>query len=303
MSPPSRRRAPTCYSVRSSVSGCSPLILFGLATSCWGTPFSAESSGGAVNADAAGVVASGAGAGSLDGGGTGVFGGGVRSASGGSAASAGSAGSASDFASGDSPAASSSAGNDSGSTPGGSATVNGGGSAPACASGTDGLLQLSLFPDVRTETAQELHPFFEITGRGVPVALERVSIRYYFTNESTAPESASCYFVTGNRCDAVAFDFGAVANPTATATRYLELRFRPGTQLSAGLDPIEVRVGFAAGYQVLRQSNDYSFDSAANTPSSAVPLPYKSWTKVTLYVDDALIWGSEPCIKSPSLVR
>lgn len=177
----------------------------------------------------------------------------------------------------------------------GGAGGSAGGARPlGCRTLLDGPVQLGYYPELSTASTQEIHPFFEISSNGQPVTLDRISIRYYYTDESTSPDSATCYWVTGDNCSLVSSTFHDVSVPTATATRYLELRFPKASKLSAAVPGIEVRVGFTAAETTLLQTNDYSFDSAAPKATAAVPFPYQPWTKATLSVDQ-LVWGSEPC--------
>jgi cellulose 1,4-beta-cellobiosidase len=171
-----------------------------------------------------------------------------------------------------------------------------------CPQPLQGSIALEFFPELAAEATEEVHPFFRIAATsGGTFAIERISIRYYFTNESASVETASCYWVTGDQCQLVRAGFFSLAQPTATASRYLELRFAPGSTLLVGSDPIEIRVGFSANHQSQHQSNDYSFDPQASTPSAATPRPYRRWERATVYVDDVLVWGSEPCSTSPAI--
>lgn len=157
------------------------------------------------------------------------------------------------------------------------------------------MFELGYFPELRDATSDESHPFFQITNRGATVALNRITLRYYFTNESGEPETAACYWVTGDHCALANMKFGDVATPTADASRYLEVSFPTGANVKVLPGVFEVRVGFKTGSSPLVQSNDYSFDPAASAPTSAVPFPYKRWVRATLYLDQKLIWGTEPC--------
>lgn len=167
---------------------------------------------------------------------------------------------------------------------------------PVCPSRTGGDWALGFFPEVRERTAQESHPFFEIANLGeTPTSLRRLRLRYYFTKESDAVETAVCYWVTGDRCADARMQFGDVARPRATASRYLEITFPSADDVLVLPGTFEVRVGFKAGASPMIQSNDYSFDAEARLPSSSMPFPYKRWTLTTLYLDGELVWGTEPC--------
>lgn len=171
-----------------------------------------------------------------------------------------------------------------------------GGAAPvACPSRTDGDWELGYFPELRETTSQESHPFFRLTNRGPDVTLDRIVIRYYFTNESRATETATCYWVSGDRCALASMRFGDVLSPTKDASRYLEVSFPEASSVPVPPGDFEVRVGFKTAATDMIQTNDYSFDPSAEAPSAAVPFPYKRWLRATAYVDDELVWGNEPC--------
>lgn len=177
----------------------------------------------------------------------------------------------------------------------GGADASGGGSARGCPSATSSSFELGYFPELRDASSQESHPFFQITNHDTTVALNRITLRYYFTNESGEPETATCFWVTGDHCALANMKFADVAAPTVDATRYLEVSFPTGASVKVLPGVFEVRVGFKAGSSIFVQSNDYSFDPAASAPTSTVPFPYKRWLRATLYLDQKLVWGTEPC--------
>jgi hypothetical protein len=178
----------------------------------------------------------------------------------------------------------------------GGAAGAGGRADAACPSAVDSGYQVGFFPELRTASSQEIHPFFELQTTTAPVALERLSLRYYFSKEVEAVETGSCFWVTGDRCANVRLSWHDVVPPTPSANRYLELRFDGAQSNLTSLEPVEVRVGFFAAQKLMLQSNDYSFDERALAPTTTEKFPYKPWPRVTLYLDDVLVWGSEPCL-------
>lgn len=168
-------------------------------------------------------------------------------------------------------------------------------SGPECPSRTVGQWELGYFPELRDATTQESHPFFQITNRAAFTTLDRIKIRYYFTRESDMAETAVCYWVTGDRCSLAKMDFSDVPVPAPQASRYLQVSFPGASNVTVAPGRLEVRVGFKTGSALLTQTNDYSFDANAASPSSFAPFPYKRWARATLYVDDELVWGTEPC--------
>jgi hypothetical protein len=166
---------------------------------------------------------------------------------------------------------------------------------PECPTRVIDEWELEYFPELREATTQESHPFFKVTNRGQATTLDRLLLRYYFTKESDMPETAVCYWVTGDRCALAKMEFRDLPVPTANASRYLEVSFPDASGVTLAAESLEVRVGFKTGSAVLTQTNDYSFDASAAAPSGAAPFPYKRWLRTTLYIDGELVWGTEPC--------
>lgn len=188
-------------------------------------------------------------------------------------------------------------GGDAGEHAGGEGGDGGVATSPGCSSRAMGDWELGYFPELGAATTQESHPFFQIGNHGEPTTLDQLAIRYYFTKESNQPETASCYWVTGDRCSLAKLEFHDLPMPTSNASRYLEISFPSASTVTVAAASLEVRVGFRAGPDVLLQTNDYSFDPNAAS-STAAPFPYKRWLKATLYKDGELVWGSEPCARN-----
>jgi hypothetical protein len=189
-----------------------------------------------------------------------------------------------------------------GGTPGGGEGGEGGAdaAAPECPSKATGGWELGYFPELRGATTHESHPFFQVTNRGAATTLNRIVIRYYFTKDSDMPETAACYWVTGDRCSLARLAFHDVPVPMANASRFLEVSFPGASGVTLATESLEVRVGFKTGSALLVQTNDYSFDANAAAPSTTAPFPYKRWLQSTLYVDGELVWGTEPCASNSS---
>ncbi|MGW1321063.1 cellulose binding domain-containing protein [Streptomyces antibioticus] len=138
-------------------------------------------------------------------------------------------------------------------------------------------------------TADQSEPWLKVrnTGDGA-VQLSTVKVRYYFKADGagTAYRFACSWAVKG--CGNITGTFGTLANPTATADRYLEIGFTPGAgSLAPGADTGDMQLRFhRADWQVLRQSDDYSFGPAQTT--------YADWSKVTAQLSGSTVWGTAP---------
>jgi hypothetical protein len=169
---------------------------------------------------------------------------------------------------------------------------------PACHQGAGNEYQLQFYSENQAEIEQELHPFFEVLSlAGKSVALSRLKIRYYYTKEADGSELGSCFWVTGDRCSLVTFAFSDLVPPTPTANRVMEVGFATSSA-AVGLTPLEVRTGLTVNHASLEQSNDYSFLGNGRAPGSAQGPSYRPWEHVTLYVDNQLVWGAEPCLSA-----
>ncbi|WP_247720614.1 cellulose binding domain-containing protein [Streptomyces sennicomposti] len=144
-------------------------------------------------------------------------------------------------------------------------------------------------------TADQSEPWFKVrnTGSG-SLPLSEVKLRYYFKSDSAAAtyRFACSWAVKG--CANITGTFGALANPTATADRYLEIGFTSGAgSLAPGADTGDLQLRFyQANWQTLRQSDDYSF--------SANQTAYGDWSKVTATRAGALVWGAAPDGNTPT---
>ncbi len=119
------------------------------------------------------------------------------------------------------------------------------------------------------------------------VPLRSLSIRYYYTRESSGDESYGCYWVNAGDCNQVAPPVFAEVKPKRPgAARYIELSF---TSAAKPLDASKTFV-LQQGWCLqdgnrYTQTDDYSY--AANTD-------YQTTSKIVLLKDGVRIWGTEP---------
>lgn len=192
----------------------------------------------------------------------------------------------------------------------GNASAGGGGGSDtgeSCGSMTTGDVHAWLYPELTEARSNELHPFLALTTAGEDIALQRLAIRYYFRAEMAGDWEVNCIWVTKQAPGtSVLCEDGAVLKiepmelAHAEADHYLEVSFPDVSSaevLSQGQMPaFEARSMFwRTGHPTLDQSNDYSFVPTTENVMTVEGRDYKETTKVTVYLDGELIWGTEPC--------
>ncbi|MFI2428870.1 cellulose binding domain-containing protein [Streptomyces sp. NPDC018955] len=160
---------------------------------------------------------------------------------------------------------------------------------PATAAAADGAVTVQYRTSAGGATADQSEPWLKVRNTGsTTVQLSQVKVRYYFkADASNATYRFACSWAVRG-CSAVTGTFGTLAHPTATADRYLEIGFTPSAgSLAPGADTGDMQLRFyQANWQTLRQSDDYSFDSARTS--------YADWNKVTAQLAGATVWGTAP---------
>ncbi|MEU3298700.1 cellulose binding domain-containing protein [Streptomyces sp. NPDC006678] len=134
----------------------------------------------------------------------------------------------------------------------------------------------------------QAEPWFKVVNTGsASVPLGQVKLRYYFKAEAGASYTYACSWAVKG-CANITGTFGTLANPTATADRYLEIGFTAGAgSLAPGADTGDMQLRFhRSNWQSLVQSDDYSFGPTQTA--------YGDWTKVTATVGGSLVWGTAP---------
>lgn len=139
---------------------------------------------------------------------------------------------------------------------------------------------------VATSTVSALRPYLCIVNESSSsVPLSSLKIRYWYTKEGTQSENFAVDYQGSLRSKSyITGTFGDAPNG-----HYLEIGFTsnagslpPGTNTGR----MKFRV-YKSDWSNYDQTNDYSFDP---TKTSALA----DWTKVTLYQNGVLIWGTEP---------
>ncbi|MFD3547222.1 cellulose binding domain-containing protein [Streptomyces sp. NPDC058655] len=143
-------------------------------------------------------------------------------------------------------------------------------------------------------TADQVEPWLKVVNNGTAaVPLSQVKLRYYFKADAATTQYrfACSWAVRG--CAHITGTFGTLANPTATADRYLEISFTGGAgTLAPGADTGDMQLRFhRADWQALNQSDDYSFDASRTA--------YGDFAKVTAKLGAATVWGTAPGGNTP----
>lgn len=169
-----------------------------------------------------------------------------------------------------------------GPSPSGSPTA----SPTASPSGPAGVLEAQYKNNEPAATSQQIRPGLALRNTGsTPVALNRVTLRYWFTSEgSTATYSTFCDYAQAG-CATVTERVVRLSTGRPGANAYLEVGFTGGT-LPAGASTGDLQARFSkTDWSAFTQTDDYSYGTGST--NAAAP-------KVTAYVDGSRVWGIEP---------
>ncbi|RUS47874.1 glycoside hydrolase family 9 protein [Cohnella sp. AR92] len=137
-------------------------------------------------------------------------------------------------------------------------------------------------------TDNQIYAQFNIKNTGASaVSLSGLKLRYYFTKDSSASVNSYVdYAVVGS--SNVNGSFVSISPAKTGADTYLELSFGSGAgSIAAGGQSGEIQIRIAkSDWANFNEADDYSYDA---TKSS-----FADWSKVTLYQNGTLVWGSEP---------
>lgn len=168
------------------------------------------------------------------------------------------------------------------------------GIAPAALTATQGVAAASSGLHVEYKTtmtgasAYESEPWFDIVNGGAAtVSLSDVTLRYYFTADTTSNYVFGCAWAVVH-CSNVTGSIVAMPAPTATADHYLQLTFSPGAgSLAPGASTQDIQARlYRQDWQNVNQADDYSFDPTKTS--------YADSQTVAAYVGGALAWGTPP---------
>lgn len=137
-----------------------------------------------------------------------------------------------------------------------------------------------------------LYPRFILSNSGnVPIDLQEVRIRYYFTIDGEKEQNFWCDWssigasnVTGN--------FVKLTEPMDKADYYMELGFKASAGILKPGDQVEIHTRIAkSNWEDYTQTNDYSYTDSKHD--------YILWNKVTAFIGDEMIWGDQTLLGKP----
>jgi hypothetical protein len=166
---------------------------------------------------------------------------------------------------------------------------------PATASAAGDGLSVQYRTSATGAGADQAEPWFKVKNTGTSsVQLSSVKVRYYFKADSASATYRFACSWAAKGCSNVTGTFGSLANPTATADRYLEIGFTSGAGLLApGTDTGDLQLRFnQSTWASLNQSDDYSFGASQTS--------YGDWSKVTAQLAGTTVWGQVPAGNGPT---
>ncbi|WP_393100949.1 glycoside hydrolase family 6 protein [Streptomyces sp. LN325] len=124
-----------------------------------------------------------------------------------------------------------------------------------------------------------------VNGGSSTVDLSKVTIRYWFTGESSSAGYQTFCDWAQLGCSTVKTSVSAVSPSRTGADHYLEVGFTSGS-LAAGADSGDLQLRMAkSDWSNFDESDDYSHGANSS---------YADAAKVTVYVAGTLVWGTEP---------
>jgi cysteine-rich repeat protein len=160
-----------------------------------------------------------------------------------------------------------------------------------CTNGGTCLKVQNLATDSATDS-QVLPHLKIINNGGAPIPLSELSVRYWFTNDGTQGLQAFCDWASlssttfNNDCAQIKQSFTTLSPVRTNADRYLEVHFTSSNVLAPGGSTGEIQLRFAKlDWSNFNENNDYSHRISST---------YLDTTKITVYRNGVLIWGTPP---------
>src|SRR5262245_43590230 len=141
--------------------------------------------------------------------------------------------------------------------------------------------------DPNSPNDNQIKPHFNIVNGGTTtVPLSELTIRYWYTNDGSQPQVYDCDFASRG-CSNLSASFVSITAVTG-ANPYLQLSFSAGAEsLTPGQQSGEIQTRLhSQNWSNYTEGNDYSYDATKTS--------FADWTRVTLYRNGTLVWGTEP---------
>ncbi|MCS7252359.1 MAG: hypothetical protein NZ572_08090, partial [Thermoflexus sp.] len=117
-------------------------------------------------------------------------------------------------------------------------------------------------------------------------------MRYWYTKNSTQAEQFFCDWAQIG-CSNIRAEFVSLSQPVSGADSYIELSFTGGSIPAGGsTGEIHLRIHFT-NWANYNEADDWSYNGAQTT--------WGLWTRITLYRNGVLVWGTEPGGGSPTV--
>ena len=130
-------------------------------------------------------------------------------------------------------------------------------------------------------------PHFSIKNSGTnPVALSSITVRYWYTEEGTVAQTASCDYAMIS-CSNITLSLVPVSPAVTGANYYFQFGFTTAAgTLAAGASTTDIQLRFSKNdFTNYNETDDYSYLSTT---------AYTTTAKVTAYLNGTLIYGTEP---------
>ncbi|WP_027622807.1 carbohydrate-binding protein [Acetivibrio clariflavus] len=162
---------------------------------------------------------------------------------------------------------------------------------PAPTTVSSGVLKVEFFNSNRNSPSNSINFSLKITNTGnSPIDLSTVKLRYYYTIDGVKPISIYCDY-SSVQTSYLKLSNSSMGQTCSNADHYIEVGFTNGAgTLAPGSNAVVQVRSNKNDWSNFIQTNDYSYNASA--------IDFTSWTYVTGYINNTLVWGIEPTSSS-----